>query len=355
MGLGRGRQQHRRGAGYGKQLERRLKVIVNRGKAPWPQAADLHVARHAKIPGRLQTRQCRWYQVRSTGLPNTASQQPPRRAGGSFRDRHGPRRPALPEPAAATAPASAAVRSSDSPYQSGVAVWGPMLTPAAARRASVGASGAPSQHTAGGSADNGTPSGRRNRNCPVGVSYHLKALFVHRAVVEPTAENQVLQPGLPAVGPVHDVVGVAAAGVAAGELALAAIAVQQGAAQGGRDRPRPATDVKHLAVGAVAQRHEGGIAGKAARSLPAQVQTAGLLDDRLTGVQVRWRGCTLAGAVVRLGRCRGNVRRGGGRLTGAGSRLSARGRRGGARCAASGLAARGGNCARQSLEWGEVM
>ena len=107
---------------------------------------------------------------------------------------------------------SAAVRSSDSPYQSGVAVWGPMLTPAVARRASVGASGSPSQHTAGGSADNATPSGRRNRNCPVGVSYHLKALFVHRAVVETTAENQVLQPGLPAVGPVHDVVGVAAAG-----------------------------------------------------------------------------------------------------------------------------------------------
>ena len=52
------------------------------------------------------------------------------------------------------------------PVPIGVAVWGPMLTPAAARRASVGASGAPSQHAAGGSAGNGTPSGRRNRNCP---------------------------------------------------------------------------------------------------------------------------------------------------------------------------------------------
>ena len=30
-------------AGYGKQLERRLRVIVSRGKALWPQAADLHL------------------------------------------------------------------------------------------------------------------------------------------------------------------------------------------------------------------------------------------------------------------------------------------------------------------------
>ena len=61
---------------------------------------------------------------------------------------------------------SAALRSSDSPYHSGVAVWGPMLMPAAASRASVGASGAPSQLDPGGTAGNGSPSGRRNRNCP---------------------------------------------------------------------------------------------------------------------------------------------------------------------------------------------
>ena len=36
----RGRGMH---AGYGKQLERRLGVIVNRGKALWPQAADLQL------------------------------------------------------------------------------------------------------------------------------------------------------------------------------------------------------------------------------------------------------------------------------------------------------------------------
>ena len=165
---------------------------------------------------------------------------------------------------------SAAVRFSDSPYQSGVAVWGPY---AGCRQTRVGRR-----------QRRPLPARRRwlrrqrhavraqEPELPGGVSYHLKALFVHRAVVEPAAQHQVLQPGLPAVGPVHDVVGVAVAGVAAGELALAAIAVQQGAAQGGRDRTRPAADLRHLAVGAVAQRHEGGIAGDAAGRLPAQVQ-----------------------------------------------------------------------------------
>ena len=87
---------------------RRIRLIheATIGRAPAkgqdaPGAASL--VRHAKIPGHLQTRQCRWYQVRPTGLPNTASAPPPRRAAGSVRDRHGPRRPALPEPAAATA------------------------------------------------------------------------------------------------------------------------------------------------------------------------------------------------------------------------------------------------------------
>ena len=51
-------------------------------------------------------------------------------------------------PAAPISTSSAAVRSSDSPYHSGVAVCGPMPMPAAASRASVGASGAPSQPAA---------------------------------------------------------------------------------------------------------------------------------------------------------------------------------------------------------------
>ena len=104
---------------------------------------------------------------------------------------------------------------------------------------------------------------------PIGVGDNPKAFFVHRAVVESAAENEIPELCLPTVSPMHDVMGVAVAGFAAGELALAAVAVQQGTAQGGRDRTRPATDVEHLAIGAVAQRHEGCIAGDPARRLPA--------------------------------------------------------------------------------------
>ena len=98
------------------------------------------------------------------------------------------------------------------------------------------------------------------------------------------------------------------------------------------------------------------------------MQTTCLLYDRLTGVQVGCRRRRLAGGRTRLGRCRCNVRRGSGRLTGdAGSRLTARvetpcllhdrGRRGSDRLRGrrTGLTRFRGNCARQSLEWGEVM
>ena len=185
---------------------------------------------------------------------------------------------------------------------------------------------------------------------PIRVGDHLKPLFVHRAVVESAAENEIPELCLPTVSPMHDVMGVAVAGFAAGELALAAIAVQQGAAQGGRDRARPATDVEHLAIDAVAQRDEGGIAGDPARRLPAQVQTTCLVNDRLTGVEVRWRRRTRAGAVVRPGRFRRNVRRGSGRLLDRGRRDSDR-----LRGRLTGRARFRGNCARQSLEWGKVM
>ena len=63
---------------------------------------------------------------------------------------------------------SAAATFSDSPYHSGVAVCGPIVMPAAASRATVGASGAPAPcHCgAGGTAGSGVPSGRRNWNRP---------------------------------------------------------------------------------------------------------------------------------------------------------------------------------------------
>ena len=129
----------------------------------------------------------------------------------------------------------------------------------------------------------GTPPVRRRRQqrairtqepeSPCGVGDHLKALLVHRAAAEAAAEHQIGELRRPAVGPVHYVIGVAAAGAAAGELALVAIPALEGTAQRGRDGAGPASHVEHAAVGAVAQHHEAGIAGDAVRRLFADVDT----------------------------------------------------------------------------------
>ena len=50
------------------------------------------------------------------------------------------------------------------------------------------------------------------------------------------------------------------------------------------------TDVEHVAGGGVAQHHQAGIAGDTAGNLRSDVDAAGLLDDRLAGVEVRRRG-----------------------------------------------------------------
>ena len=65
---------------------------------------------------------------------------------------------------------------------------------------------------------------------PRAVRDHLKALLMHRAVVEAAPRSQVGKLRLPAVGPMHHVMGVAVAGTAAGELTLVAIPALQGTA-----------------------------------------------------------------------------------------------------------------------------
>ena len=143
-----------------------------------------------------------------------------------------------------------------------------MVIPAAPRRATVGASGdpAPSQRGAGGTAGNGCAVGAEELELPGAVNDYLKALLVHRAVVE-SAEEQIGELRLPAVRPMHDVMGIAVARVAAGELALVAIPALKGAAQRGRHRAGPAAHVEHVAVVGVTQHHQAGIAGDAARRL----------------------------------------------------------------------------------------
>ena len=96
-----------------------------------------------------------------------------------------------------------------------------------------------------------------------------------------------------------DVVSIAAARVAARELALAAVPALQGAAQRARDGARSASDIQNVVVGAVVQHHDARITGYAAGRLPAEVEPARLFDDGQTAVQVR-----------DLQRFRGNVRRG---------------------------------------------
>ena len=241
--------------------------------------------------------------------------------------RHGGRR--FPKPAAAIALRAPPTGSAVPPYQSGVAVWGPMLTPAAARRTSVGASGAPSQLAAGGSAGNGTPSGRRNWNCPAAVSYHLKALFVHRTVVEPAAEDRFCSRVSPPSAQCTTWWASQWRESQPGNWHWLRSRFCRARRRAVGTAARPATDVEHLAIGAVrSATREASQARRRAASLP-RCRPPALLDDRLTGVEVRCRRRRLAGACARLGRFRGNVRRGSGRLTGAGgSRLPARVRRG---------------------------
>ena len=108
--------------------------------------------------------------------------------------------------------------------------------------------------------------GGRNSGLPVvGVEADLPGGVVDDAVVLAAEQDEVVQAGRAAVGPVDDVVGVAHHGWAgaAGEGAVV-VAGDQGAPQGRGDESCGAADVEDLAVGAEADRDEVGVAGQAA-------------------------------------------------------------------------------------------
>ena len=94
----------------------------------------------------------------------------------------------------------------------------------------------------------------------------------------------------------HDVMGIAVARAAAGELTLAAIPALQGTAQRGRDGAGPAAHIEYRAVRRLAQHHEAGIAGETARDLRGTVDAHCLLDHRLPGVGAGCRGILNASA-----------------------------------------------------------
>ena len=138
--------------------------------------------------------------------------------------------------------------------------------------------------------------------------------------METTAQNQIAQPSLATVGPVHDVMGVAQWRLSQPGnwhwLRSRSCRTRRRAV--GTVRYGPAAGVEHLAVGAMAQHHQAGIAGHAAHRVAADVKSAGLIDHRLTGVAVGCRSRRLRRHHAELAPFRGN-------------------------------------CARQSLEWGKVM
>ena len=107
--------------------------------------------------------------------------------------------------------------------------------------------------------------GRNSGSRSCGVEADLPGGVVEDAVVFAAEQDEVVEVGGAAVGPVDDVVGVAHdrwAG-AAGEGAVS-VAGDQGAPQGGGDQSVGAADVEDLAVGAEADRDELGVAGQAA-------------------------------------------------------------------------------------------
>src|SRR5690606_16765155 len=92
---------------------------------------------------------------------------------------------------------------------------------------------------------------------PVEADAH--AALVHRAVMPPAEEHEVAEPGLAAVGPVHDVMGIGEAAPAAGKPA-AMIPHLERAPERGRHRAGAPPDIEHGAVGAVPHDHATGIA-----------------------------------------------------------------------------------------------
>src|SRR5260370_41804589 len=96
---------------------------------------------------------------------------------------------------------------------------------------------------------------------PAGGGGDQVAEGVDDDVVGFAEQDQVAEPGLAALGPGGDVVDVGAAGVAAGVLAAALVALADGAAQRGGGLAVPAPGVEQGAVVVVQHPGHGGVAG----------------------------------------------------------------------------------------------
>ena len=81
-----------------------------------------------------------------------------------------------------------------------------------------------------------------------------ESTFMHGAVMASTQPHEIVEPGCAAVGPVQDVVRVAAAGGAAGKP-TARVPRQQGTTNRRGNRARLPTDVEHGAIRVVMHHH----------------------------------------------------------------------------------------------------
>ena len=93
-----------------------------------------------------------------------------------------------------------------------------------------------------------------------------------KGVVSLAQADEVAELGLAAVGPVDDVVGVGAAGAAAGELAAVAVAFADGPAERGRGLAGAAADVENGAGGVVDHGADGGVAADERQGAEAESQ-----------------------------------------------------------------------------------
>jgi hypothetical protein len=95
---------------------------------------------------------------------------------------------------------------------------------------------------------------------------------VDKGVVSLAQADEVAELGLPAVGPVDDVVSVRATGVAAGELAAVAVAFADGAAERGRGLAGATAHVENGAGGVVDHGADGGVAADERQGAEAESQ-----------------------------------------------------------------------------------
>src|SRR5205823_7946662 len=93
----------------------------------------------------------------------------------------------------------------------------------------------------------------------VGLSIHLVALLVDRAVVPATEQREVRERGRAAVRPVADVVPLAEREAAAGKAA-ALVPVMERAAKGRRDGPGAGADLDDLTIRGVPHHHPARVA-----------------------------------------------------------------------------------------------